>query len=274
MPAPWPSLADGSRAVVVVLAAVASTGCLDVATRITVRPDGSGTITQRLLVSTRGLEDALGGLGFKPSGSASRRTPPNAADLRTDAGRAGEGVALVSVTPTTAPDGFEGAEAVYAFRDIRKLRADEFLMPGPAGGGGDSRIAVRFTKTPQGTSLLALAFDERPAKKASAGAGPGPQDFSDLGDAKAREMVKTMFRGFKVRLDLEVEGEVVRTVADHVDGRRITLLAVDMDALFADEQALARLEGTTGAELVDLRPLLAGIDGITVNRPIVKIEFR
>jgi hypothetical protein len=148
-------------------------------------------------------------------------------------------------------------------------------MPGPAGGqGGDSRTAFTLTKTPQGHTLLSLAFDERPSKKTKGPGSSAPQDFPDVNDAKAREMVKTLFRGFKVRLDLEIDGRIVRAVADHVDGNRITLMAFDMDALFADERALARLESVKGSDLAELRPLLAGVDGITINRPIVKIEFR
>ena len=268
-------VARAARALAAVAAAVACGGCLDTATRIRVKPDGSGTITQRLLISTKGVEDALGGMGLKPSASATRKGSPRAAELHTDADRAGEGVTLVSVEPLTAADGFEGAVATYAFKDIRKLRADQFLMPGPASGqSGDSRAAFTLTKTPQGHTLLSLAFDERPSKKTKGPGSSAPQDFPDVTDAKAREMVKTLFRGFKVRLDLEIDGQIVRAVADHVDGNRITLMAFDMDALFADEKALARLESVKGSDLAELRPLLAGVDGITINRPIVKVEFR
>ena len=73
-----------------------------------------------------------------------------------------------------------------------------------------------------------------------------------------------------------VAGDIVRTNADHVNGRRITLMAFDMDALLADESKLKALDKvlSPGASLAEARPLLAGIDCIKINKPIVKIEFR
>ncbi len=270
------------RAAVALAAAAVGTACLDTSTLVTVKPDGSGTIQQRILVSTEGLEDALGGMGFKSKGGATKKSGgPKAGDLRADAARVGDGVELVSVEPLTAPAGFQGAVATYSFRDIRKLRADEFLMPGPPGGAssapGDARTAFTFTTTPDGTALLSIVFDEKPAKKKKGTADKNaPQDFPGLTDAKALEMVKTLFRGFKVGLDVEVAGDIVRTNADHVNGRRITLMAFDMDALLADESRLKALDKvlSPGASLAEARPLLAGIDGIKINKPIVKIEFR
>lgn len=268
------------RAAVALAATAVCTACLDTSTLVTVKPDGSGTIQQRILVSTEGLEGTLGGMGFKSKGGASTKSGgPKAGDLRADAVRAGDGVELVSVEPLTAPAGFQGAVATYRFRDIRKLRADEFLMPGPSGANGaatDARTAFTFTTTPQGTALLSIAFDERPAKKKATADKNAPQDFPGLSDAKAVEMVRTLFRGFKVGLDVEVAGDIVRTNADHVNGRRITLMAFDMDALLADESRLKALDEvlSPGASLAEARPLLAGIDGIRINKPIVKIEFR
>ncbi len=273
--------ARSSRLAAVLIAAAVCTACLDTSTLITVKPDGSGTIQQRILVSTDGLADALGGMGFKSKGGSMKKSAgPSADDLRADAARVGDGVTLVSVEPLTAADGFQGAVATYSFRDIRKVRADEFLTPGPQGAAGsatagDSRTAFSFTTTPQGNALLTLVFDERPGKKAKSGdAAPAPPP--DLSDAKTREMVKAIFKGFKLGLDLEVAGDIVRTNADHVNGRRITLMAVDMEALLADEARLKALDKVLSptASLAEARPLLAGIDGIKINKPIVKVEFR
>lgn len=279
MPAP--------RAFLAVVAAAACTACLDTSTVITLKADGSGTIQQRLLVSTQGLEDALGGMGFKNKGGAARSSKSGgglkAEDLRADAARVGDGVTLVSVEPVTAAAGYQGAVATYGFRDIRKVKADQFLMPGPAGGPGgasaDDRTAFTFTTTPQGTALLSLAFDDRPGKKKTGPKGPGaaaPQDFSDVSDAKVREMVRTMFRGFKVGLVLEVDGDIVRTNADYVEGRRITLMALDMDRLLADDSRLKALDKVFAPDLslAEARPLLATLDGIKINKPLVKVEFR
>ena len=261
-------------------AAAACTACLDTSTLITVKPDGSGTISSASSSAPTGWRTPSAGWGSSPRAESAKKTAgPTAGDLRADAARVGDGVTLVSVEPVTAADGFQGALATYSFRDIRKVRADAFLMPGPQGAAasayaGDSRTAFSFTTTPQGTALLTLVFDERPGKKAKSGDAT-PTTSPDIGDAKTREMVKAIFKGFRMGLDLEVAGDIVRTNADHVNGRRITLMAVDMEALLADEAKLKTLDQLSpGASLAEVRPLLAGMDGIRINKPIVKVEFR
>jgi len=61
-----------------------------------------------------------------------------------------------------------------------------------------------------------------------------------------------------------------------VAGRRITLMALDMDALLADDTRLKTLDEVLRPDvsLAEARPILAGIDGIKVNKPLVKVEFR
>ena len=59
-------------------------------------------------------------------------------------------------------------------------------------------------------------------------------------------MVKAMFQGFKVGVDLEVEGKIVKTNADYVNGSRITLLEIELAGLFEDEAKLKALQSKFG----------------------------
>ena len=70
------------------------------------------------------------------------------------------------------------------------------------------------------------------------------------------QMMKTMFQGFKVAIDLEVEGKIVKTNADYVNGSRITLLEIDMAGLFEDEAKLKALQSKIGpgASMSEIRP--------------------
>ena len=43
-------------------------------------------------------------------------------------------------------------------------------------------------------------------------------------DPTVINMVKTMFDGFKIGIDLEVVGSIVKTNAEYVNGSRLTLL--------------------------------------------------
>ena len=83
------------------------------------------------------------------------------------------------------------------------------------------------------------------------------------------QMVKTMFQGFKVLIDLEVEGKIVKTNADYVNGSRVTLLEIDMATLFEDEAALTALQSKVGpgASIADVRALSEGREGREDQQP-------
>ena len=91
----------------------------------------------------------------------------------------------------------------------------------------------------------------------------------DLTNPMIMDMIKTMFQGFKVNIDLEVVGSIVKTNAEYVNGSRITLLEMDMAALLADEAKLKALQGKVGpdASFSEVRPYLKDIKGIKIDGP-------
>ena len=62
-----------------------------------------------------------------------------------------------------------------------------------------------------------------------------------------------MFQGFKVNIDLQVDGKIVKTNADHVKGSKVTLLEMDLGALLADEAKLREVQKVLGPERLDRR---------------------
>ena len=89
-------------------------------------------------------------------------------------------------------------------------------------------------------------------------------------------MIKSMFAGFKLNIDLEVAGAIVKTNAEYVNGPRVTLLEMDMDSLLADEAKLKALQSKLGADasLSAVKPYLKDIKGIKVDGPTINIEFK
>ena len=98
----------------------------------------------------------------------------------------------------------------------------------------------------------------------------------DLTNPMIMNMIKTMFQGFKINIDLEVVGTIVKTNAEYVNGSRITLLEMDMAALLADEAKLKALQGKIGpdASLTEVKPYLKDIKGIKIDGPSISVEFR
>jgi hypothetical protein len=56
-----------------------------------------------------------------------------------------------------------------------------------------------------------------------------------------------MIASFRIGIDLEIVEEILETNADHIDGTRITLAAIDTDALTRDAKALGILDRMTRA---------------------------
>jgi hypothetical protein len=260
------------RTVALIGLSVVASGCLNSASLIKVKPDGSGTLEQTMLVNTAALKGLMAGMGggqLKESGGVL-----NEAEFK----RVGErmGMRPVSLTPLKE-GGFEGGKAIYAFDDITKVRVDQDPQMRSAGvaASGSSGSPIKFGLSRQGaSSVLTITVDETAADAATTRAQDAPSLESI--DPAMMQMIKTMFDGFRILIDLEVDGKIVKTNADYVDGSRVTLLEVDMAGVFADEAKLRALQSKVqpGSTISELRPYLKDIKGVKVNHPAVTIEFR
>jgi hypothetical protein len=261
------------RVLVMSAAAATLSGCINSATLVKVKPDGSGTVEQTTMVNMQALKAMMPGM---PQGQ--QGNPVNQDNLKRQAERLGKGVKLVSAEPAKS-GGFEGVKAVFAFDDINAVSVSQ--DPDMAGGTGgiapppsQNDNPVRFKLTRQGgTSALTVQFQDKPS---TSGGDAGPAGGPDMSDPTVMNMVKAMFQGFKIGIDLEVVGSIVKTNAEYVSGSRITLLEMDMAALFADEAKLKALQSKVkpGASLSEVKPYLKDIKGIKIDGPTVTVEFK
>lgn len=252
------------------------TGCINSATLLKVKPDGSGTIEQTMLMNTQALRPMMQGLeqqGAKPAGPI-----VNEADLK----RAGErmgGVTYVSGEPVTGPNGFEGVKALYSFTDITKVRVNQDpKMSGSNTGFSmepktDEDVLVFALARDGGVSTLTVTFPDKPGAAAKEGETQGGPDMSN---PQMLAMMKTMFEGFKVAIDLEVLGTIVKTDADYVDGSKVTLLEMDLGLLLQDEEKLKQVQSKVkpGASISEVKPYLKDVKGIKINNPVVTVVYR
>jgi hypothetical protein len=251
--------------------AVCVSGCINSSTLVKVKPDGSGTIEQTLLVNAQALKGLMAGMGggqMKDSGGGPGMMSD--AELKRTAERMG--VRLVSTTPLKE-NGFEGSKAIFAFDDITKIRVDQDPQ---VGGAGSKESPIRFAFAKQGgSSVLTVTLDEKKAADATSEMQSKSGSIESI-DPQMMQMVKTMFNGFKVAVDLEVEGKIVKTNADYVNGSRVTMLEIELAGLFEDEAKLKALQSKIGpgATLSEIRPYLKDVKGVKINNPSVTIEFR
>ena len=97
-----------------------------------------------------------------------------------------------------------------------------------------------------------------------------------MDDPEVRQMLKAMFKGFRIGMELEVVGEIVRTNADYVDGKRITLAEVNVEQLLKESKQLESLEKVLSpdASIAKVRPYLKDMKGLKINHSVVTVEFK
>ena len=232
-----------------------------------------------MLVNAATLKGLMSGMGGTGANRKSCLASLNEAEFKRTAERMG--VRPVSLTPLKE-GGFEGSKSMFAFDDITKVRVDQDpQMTGSSSGTfaqpPSSNSPIKFAFAQSGRQLGAdrsrsTRTTAAPGTKPEAGAKPTIEKI----DPAMMQMVKTMFQGFKVLIDVEVEGKIVKTNADYVNGSRVTLLEIDMATLFENEAALTALQSKVGpgASIADVRPYLKDVKGVKINNPVVTIEFR
>lgn len=263
------------RLLPVLVATTILTACLNSTTLVKLQPDGSGTVEQTTLVNMA----ALKGMGGSAQATASMT---NKAELERTAARMGKGVRLVSSEPLTGANGFQGTRAIFSFDDINQVEISQ--DPNIGGGTNPDRAPAGKAESPVkfnfsrngGSSTLTINIADRPRGEARPEAPGVPSEMPDLANPMIMGMIKSMFQGFKINIDLEVLGSIVKTNAEYVSGSRITMLEMDMAALLADEAKLKALQGkvSPNASFSDLKPYLKDIKGIKIDGPSISVEFK
>jgi hypothetical protein len=258
----------------VLLATLGLTACLNSTTLVKLKADGSGTIEQTTLMNTAALKGLAGANGQQqqPNGPMMNR-----ADLERAAERMGKGVKLVSTEPATGAPGWAGTKAIFSFDDVNQIQinTEPNLGDSPL-GASKGEDPVKFTFTRNGaTSTLAIDFMDKPPAAAKPKLDQ-PQEMPDFTNPMIMGMLKTMFQGFKLNVDLEVVGSIVKTNAAYVSGPRVTLLELDLGSVLADEAKLKLLQSKMGPDMsfTDLKPYLKDIKGIKIDGPSISIEFK
>lgn len=195
------------RKLALIPAIVFLAGCVEDLKTVRVKPDGSGTI-----LYTRRMKDWAIDTARKnklPDEFTEEKARARIAEL-------GE-VEFVSTEKANVP-GWEGMTATYSFKDVRKLNLK------------DNDGAFGLEKLANGNQVLTVTSRFQPARQNE---GPAAAKLTE-------EQTRAMMSGFKFRLEVEVDGKVVRCSSPYVAGSVLTVLEVDLDQLMAEETRLKK----------------------------------
>jgi hypothetical protein len=262
------------------------TGCISSYTLVKVNPTGAGTLEQTTLISPM-MVGMMSGMAQSMGGEEGKKTkPPTIADLfkeeelRNAAANMGQGVRYVGSKPAKA-EGREGVIATYAFDDVTKLSVNQG-MKAPGGNGSsvkatnESPIVFAMTPGTGGSKVLTITMPE--GKKDATAKPAKPEGAPDMKDMppEALAMMKSMFQGAKVAIDVEVAGQLIKSNSPHVTGSRVTLMEVDLGAMMEDPTKLQQMQALgPGASFDEARKVLADVKGVKLPASrVTTIEFK
>jgi hypothetical protein len=270
--------------------------CIEESTVVKIHKDGSGIIHTRKYENTAAGAGLLGGLGgdADAAGEEEEIDAPTEEEFKAKAGAMGEGVTFKSLRKGKNKSGWTGYEAIYAFKDINQVKldlnmkdADDLKQPeddpdAPAKQGGEATELVTFEmkdgvlkiRTPDPADRKpGDGEDEEGKDEAAEGArdpfGDGP------GNVRMMGMMAAMFAGAKVGFFVEIDGGIAKTNAKHQDGDMITIMRADLGKLFANPEALDKMEGLEGSSRGEVQKIVDSIDGIDMDlQDPITVEFK
>jgi hypothetical protein len=249
-------------------------GCFQASTVIRVKGDGSGTIEQRVLLTSAAM-DQLRAFAILGGNSADSVDPTSEAQARSMAAAIGPGVTYLSSTPVRA-DGAQGRDAIYAFTDITQLRISEQpRVPGglslrTQGVSTDSDpITFAMTRQPDGNVLLRILV---PRPGVLSFATPNRNGEVKPPSLEQINMVKQLLAGARLTVAVEPEGRLVETSSPFVDGNRVTLIDLDIDKAASDPDLITKLQSSQTLE--DAKATINSVPGLKITLdPEISITF-
>jgi hypothetical protein len=271
------------RLMITVVALFLLAGCFQVSTVVRVNPDGSGTVVETMLLSKKmiaKMNEMMQGFAGESGGKAESIDMFEPAKLKAQAAGMGEGVTYLSGEKTETAE-YSGYTATYAFKDINKLKLNQ--QSGESGGaaGGQKAppmpVLFHFSKGPTATLTIEQPKEKQPAKTAEApeSGSEAPQAAKGpISDEEAKQMAE-MFMGMKMTLAVEVNGTIVETNATHRDGRRITIVDLDLAKFGSSLPQLEKLKQLKGSSASDARELMKDFPGMKMDlNDKLKVVFR
>lgn len=240
-------------------------------TVLRVNGDGSGTIQHRMMYTKAALAQlkSFAALGGGRGGGADPLSEQQARDMTASIG---PGVSYASSELIVTPLG-QGRDTIYAFTDVSTLR----ISTQPATPGGITIKTPGFSTQPAPSESITFTMTHEANGNAVLHIHvPEPNYLDFFGSPQAAGqigMVKTMLAGARVLLAAEPAGALVRTSSPFIEGQRVTLLDIDLDAVLADETLLPRIQAVA-ATPAEARAVLMSARGLKINLdPEIIIEF-
>ena len=251
------------------------TGCLQVDTSVKLNKDGSGTIEEKVMMSSMAVQMINQFMNSMPDSSGKKQEFKlyKEDDLRNKVSEYGEGVKFVS-GKEISKDGWEGYVAVYSFKDINKLRMDtspDKKVELDEGGNDAQDDFFSFRFKPGNVAELII---DRPdvSMKEETKTDESNEDSSQ--NQPLDDNIVKMMDGMRIKISLQLQGNIVSTNASYVDGSVVTLLDVDFSKILNNKESLDKLKNKPPNSLDEMEEIVKNIPGMKIElKKPVSIKF-
>lgn len=265
------------RLILLGLSLVFVTGCMNIDSTLTIRPDGSGEIHERVIIGPEfvGMIESMQAMDTTQSMDEELFSEE---DIRER--EAYPGSELSSVTMIDDARG-KGYESVYTFSDIRQVtfepQAGDIVASQMSDQMGDQaegdpeeemegmmqNLDMQFSPGSPATLTVRFPRDEDDTEEDELDDAEAASDTSEVGPQEMR-MLQMMFRDARFRMAIEVDGTIVETSASHTDGQTVTLFDLNFGEMVQDTTALRRFMEFGDADGSDPEDI-ANLPGVTVE---------
>jgi len=252
-------------------------GCLQVETNVLVNKDGTGTITEKVLMSKSFVNMMREfSQSFQDSASTEEFTLFNEDEIKSDAQAYGENIKYVS-HEFINDDNWEGYSAVFSFDDVTKIK----LSPDP-----DNKVEIGMAEeTPEEEDYYFFRFvkgdtPELIIDRPEIELNPESENEIDTGDEEQNaeesgDEYLQLMEGMKINISVEVEGMIINTNANYVDNSKITLLHMDLGEMMKNKDEFKRFKNKGPKNIDEMKEFLEKFPGmkLEIQKPVT-IKFQ
>lgn len=252
-------------------------GCLQVETNVKVNKDGSGTITEKVLMSKTFVNMMKEfAQSFQDSASTGEFSLFSEDEIKNNAKGYGENIKYVS-HEFINDDKWEGYNAIFSFDDVTKIK----LSPDP-----DSKVEIGMAEeAPEEADYYFFRFVkgdtpeliiDRPEIKLNPESENKTETSDEEQDAEedSNEYLKLM-EGMKINISVEVEGKILNTNANYVDNSRVTLMHMDLGEMMKNKDEFKKFKNKEPKNIDEMKEFLEKFPGmkLEIQKPVT-IKFR
>ena len=259
-----------SRLILIVAAVFSLPSCLEIKNTIIVNKDGTATVEETTLLGAQLAAMMAQGGGAGGPGEQLKGLVMDKAKAEERAKQLGEGVTVKSIEEVKSPDGKSGNKVTFAVADIRKLK---FQPNSPDQKEKKAEEDMVFAL--EGGTLTVT--NNSADKKGDKGDKP-KKSAEELAQMKAQvAMMKPMFAGMRVTIDVKAAGGIASTDAAHANGDTVTFLDLQFDKLLDNVEAFGEImeSGDSGMSMADAAKKFEKVEGIKLEgKKVVKVELK